>query len=77
MPTKRRGSLSPGESMQRSEDPSTAAETLLPAGVLTPLTQGSPWLQCPGDPQTRIFHSPISFFGNPYRIAGNGIIKHL
>lgn len=61
MPTKRRGSLSPGESMQRSEDPRTAAGTLFPAGVLTPLTQGSPWLQCPEDPQTGIFHSPTPF----------------
>lgn len=77
MPAKRKGSLSPGESMQRSEEPSTAVETLLPAGILTPLTQGSPLLQCPGDPQTRIFHSPTPFFGNPYQITGNGIIKHL
>lgn len=52
MPAKQRGSLSPGESMQRSEGLSTAAETLLPAGVLIPLTGGSPWLQCPEDPQT-------------------------
>lgn len=47
--------------MQRSEDPSTAAETLLTAGILLPLTEGSPWLQCPEDPPTRIFQTPIPF----------------
>lgn len=61
MPAKWRGSLSPGESMQGSEDPSTAAETLLPAGILIPLIEGSPWLQCSEDPHIRIFHSPIPF----------------
>lgn len=61
MPTKRRGSLSPGESMQRSEDRNTAAETLLPAGVLIPLTGGSHWLQHPEDPDLN-FSEPYSFF---------------
>lgn len=61
MPTRPGGSLSPGESMQRSEDPSAAADTLLSAGILIPLTESSPWLQCPEDPQTGIFHIPIPF----------------
>lgn len=76
MPTKRRGSLSPGESMQRSEDLSTAAETLLPAGIFIPPTGGSAWLQCPEDPQTNFSQPLFLFLGNPYRIRREGVTKH-